>query len=438
MAGGNRFTRGRLSFGRLLWKFRSQSARPLVSVLIPTWNRAELLTARTLPSLRAQTCENWEAVVVGDACTDDTAARIAALGDPRIRFENLAARGIYPEDPFHRWMVAGTAPANRALALARGQWLGYLDDDDVLVPEHLETLLRFASESGAEFVFGAGEFQRSPTEWLRIGALPPLPGNVMHSSVLYRAYLRLLRYDPEAWKDKVGGDAHLWGRMQGLGVRFAFLDQVVCRAPLRPGEDLAGQKAAERRAAEATIRGLANPPFKLHIGCGRIRFDGWINLDSDPAVSTPDVLWDLTRGFPVPDGSCGLIYSEHLLEHLKAEEGVALLKQCRRALAPGGTVRFAMPSLDHLLEKVCSGNWRDQDWLTWPEYQFVQTRAEMLNMAFHWWGHQWLYDREEFHRRLKEAGFTHFRDMAWGESGIPDFRSRETRKDSLLICEAEK
>jgi hypothetical protein len=35
--------------------------------------------------------------------------------------------------------------------------------------------------------------------------------------------------------------------MHALGVRFAFLDEVVCKAPLRPGEDLAGQKAAERR-----------------------------------------------------------------------------------------------------------------------------------------------------------------------------------------------
>ena len=76
--------------------------------------------------------------------------------------------------------------------------------------------------------------------------------------------------------------------------------------------------------------------------------------------------------------------------------------------------------------------------MTWPEYQFIQTRAEMLNIAFHWWGHQWLYDREEFHRRLGEAGFPEIRDMPWGESGIPDFRNRETRKDSLLICEAEK
>ena len=208
---------------------RPHGKRPLVSVLTPTWNRAELLTTRTLPSLIAQTYDHWEAVVVGDACTDDTAERIAALGDPRIRFENLATRGVYPEDPLKRWMVAGCVPANRALELARGEWLAYLDDDDVLLEDHLERLLRHARATGAEFVYGAGEFQRSASEWLRIGRLPPHPGHVMHSSVLYRSYLRFLRYDHEAWKEGIGTDSLLWGRMERLGVRFAFLDDVVLR-----------------------------------------------------------------------------------------------------------------------------------------------------------------------------------------------------------------
>ncbi len=54
-------------------------------------------------------------LIVGDHCTDDTAERIAALGDPRIRFINLPARGVYPAEPFARWCVAGAAPMNHAL-----------------------------------------------------------------------------------------------------------------------------------------------------------------------------------------------------------------------------------------------------------------------------------------------------------------------------------
>ena len=192
-----------------------------------------------------------------------------------------------------------------------------------------------------------------------------------------------------------------------------------------------------RRRAEKKLRAFSRP-YRLHLGCGPFRFDGWVNIDADASHSAADVLWDLVEGIPVADSSCRLIYSEHLLEHLKAEQGVSFLRECRRVLEPGGVMRVAMPSLDDVIDKSCKGNWREQDWLTWPDYQFVETRAEMLNIAFRWWGHQWLYDREELHRRLREAGWSQIKDVGWGDSAVPELRNREIRKDSLLICEARK
>jgi predicted SAM-dependent methyltransferase len=179
-------------------------------------------------------------------------------------------------------------------------------------------------------------------------------------------------------------------------------------------------------------------PYKLHLGCGKVKFDGWINIDLNQKLDTVDIVWDVSDGLPFEDGSCKMIYHEHMLEHLSIEKGMFLLQECHRVLQVGGVLRVAMPSLDVLLEKANSENWRDQDWLTWPEYQFIQTRAEMLNISFRWWGHQWLYDREELHRRLHESGFRKVRDVEWGSSDIPELRKRETRKDSLLICEAWK
>lgn len=178
-------------------------------------------------------------------------------------------------------------------------------------------------------------------------------------------------------------------------------------------------------------------PYQLHLGCGLIRFDGWINIDADQG-SVADIIWDLAKGIPVADSSCALIYSEHMLEHLTVEQGRQFLIECHRALQTGGTVRIAMPSLDVLVEKSHSGKWREQDWLMWPEYQFVQTRAEMMNMFFRAWGHQWIYDTEELHRRLREAGFSKITNAEWGRSSISGLNGRETRKDSLLICEARK
>jgi predicted SAM-dependent methyltransferase len=187
-------------------------------------------------------------------------------------------------------------------------------------------------------------------------------------------------------------------------------------------------------------RFLANHPrpYRLHLGCGKVRLENWINLDGDPAYARADVYWDLHDRLPFPAGSCELIHSEHVLEHLDVATGTRLLRECHRILQPGGTVRIAMPSLDEIIAKSASGEWKDQDWLTWPGFKFIKTRAEMLNIAFRWWDHRWLYDREELHRRLKEAGFTSIRDMPWRQSQIESLCNLETRKDSLLICEAQR
>lgn len=194
------------------------------------------------------------------------------------------------------------------------------------------------------------------------------------------------------------------------------------------------------RLASAKVRLLGHEkPFNLHVGCGSIKLNHWINIDINDQESIVDITWDATSGFPfIENESCSLIYNEHFLEHLTPEESKIFLKDCYRILEQDGVLRIAMPSLEYTVEKYQSDNWRDQDWLTWPEYKFIETRAEMLNIAMRWWGHQWLYDREELHRRLKEAGFTIIRDMEWGESSIPELKNLETRKDSILICEAQK
>jgi predicted SAM-dependent methyltransferase len=178
--------------------------------------------------------------------------------------------------------------------------------------------------------------------------------------------------------------------------------------------------------------------YKLNVGCGNVIFKDWINIDLEPTNSLVDLACDVRQGLPFEDNSCSLIYNEHFLEHLTVEEGLFFLKECRRVLQPGGVIRISMPSLDVCIEKYNSADWRDgQDWLTWPEYQFIQTRAEMINIAFRWWEHKWLYDREELNRRLLESGYTNIREVSHSKSSIAEFNNRETRKDSLLNFEAE-
>jgi len=218
---------------------------PLVTITIATYNRGRLLVEQTLPSALQQTYERIEVVVVGDCCADDTAELIGKLGDPRVRFLNLPIRPVYPRNRKRRRMVAGTPPANLAMDMAQGSWIARLDDDDLFTPDHIEVMLRAARADDLELVFGRRRQERLPGEWVERGG-PRFPSGdppydmrdswVAHSSVVFRTYLRLFRYDMEAWRQDIGADGHRWIRMARAGVRAKFVDHLSVLQPLRPGE----------------------------------------------------------------------------------------------------------------------------------------------------------------------------------------------------------
>jgi glycosyltransferase involved in cell wall biosynthesis len=218
---------------------------PLVSVTIATYNRSEMLAERSIRSVLTQTYPNFEIVVVGDGCTDNTADTLRRFQDDRIRFYNLPKRGQYPPDPVKQWMVAGSVPLNKALELARGAWIAHLDDDEIFEPDHIEVLLQHAGTLDLEFVYSRTYAETGPGAWklmqpnLAIGVLP-------HSSILFRSYLRLFRLDPNSWRLNMAVDQHLWLRMLRAGVRMGYFDRRVTTAPLRPGTTSWGRRAEDR------------------------------------------------------------------------------------------------------------------------------------------------------------------------------------------------
>jgi glycosyltransferase involved in cell wall biosynthesis len=115
--------------------------QPVVSVLIATYNRSNVLRF-AVESVRRQTLSDWEMWVVGDACTDDTAAMISEMGDPRVQFVNL---------PHNVGDQSG--PNNEAVRRARGRFLAYLNHDDLWFSDHLETAVRALNETGADLVW---------------------------------------------------------------------------------------------------------------------------------------------------------------------------------------------------------------------------------------------------------------------------------------------
>ena len=190
---------------------------------------------------------------------------------------------------------------------------------------------------------------------------------------------------------------------------------------------------AARRARRFSARGL-----RLHLGCGTVRLDGWVNIDLPARAreleTPPDLAWDVRRRLPFPDRAARLIYHEHLMEHLTLDEGTRCLRDWLRVLEPEGVLRIATPDLAYLVDRY-RGDWRDQAWLKLPEYAFIGTRAEMMNVAFRWWDHRYLYDGEELERRMREAGFGSVRRCGYRESGVPELADLETREDSKLILE---
>ena len=173
---------------------------------------------------------------------------------------------------------------------------------------------------------------------------------------------------------------------------------------------------------------------RLHLGCGNHRLPGWINADILPGS---DLILFMEYRLPFKDESLQRIYSEHVLEHVPLEIGIRFLRDAHRALASGGVIRIAMPDLDDLIEGYRE-DWRRFDWVNWPQHAFIQTRAEMLNIAFSWWGHKHLSNQEELLRILNSAGFSEVRFVEPSRSEFTDLCGLESRADSKLIAEAIK
>jgi Glycosyl transferase family 2 len=201
---------------------------PLVSIVIPTYVHWQLLEERAIPSALAQTHPNVEVVVVGDAAADETAAAIARIGDPRVRYENLTIRGPYPEDARKRWYIAGSGPMNRAMELARGRWIAFLNDDDAMRPEHVSLLLAEARRTEAEVVYGKLLAHTPEGEQVLAGAFPPADHAFGWQLAIHHRDLRLFEYQLAAALFDHPGDWHRAQRMMNAGVRFAQIDEVVC------------------------------------------------------------------------------------------------------------------------------------------------------------------------------------------------------------------
>ena len=199
------------------------SGSPRVSILLPTHNRADVI-GFAIQSVLAQTFGDFELLVVGDGCTDNTAEVVRAFDDRRITWLDL------PKVP-----GVGYANRNRALRTAAGDIIAYQAHDDLWLPDHLQRLVDGLVENEAEFAYSMsldvsidGHITTQVFNlhdlyvWRlwhtkHIGYLPMC--NVVHRRACFEKYGH--------WNERLirGGDWELWMRIIERGGRqnFAYL-----------------------------------------------------------------------------------------------------------------------------------------------------------------------------------------------------------------------
>jgi glycosyltransferase involved in cell wall biosynthesis len=144
------------------------NASPLVTVVIPTWNRAELI-GETVASIAAQTYENWEIVVADDGSTDGTVEQLAALALPHLRIVRLEHSG-------------NTARVrNAGVAAGSGTLIAFLDSDDLWLPSKLERQVEALRAGSARWCYGAiAHIDRAGTRIpFRAGGARPISGRIL-------------------------------------------------------------------------------------------------------------------------------------------------------------------------------------------------------------------------------------------------------------------
>ena len=130
--------------------------KPLVSILVPAYNAAPYI-AETLDSALAQTWQNIEIVVVDDGSRDDTLAIAKTYESKRVKVISQENKG------------ASTA-RNRALKAAQGDFIQYLDADDLLAPDKIERQLKLSEfDRNSDYVTAHGKYARGRREAGRPG-----------------------------------------------------------------------------------------------------------------------------------------------------------------------------------------------------------------------------------------------------------------------------
>ena len=145
-------------------------ANPAVSVIIPTYNSANFI-AETIESVLSQTYQDWEMLIVDDGSSDNTllVARSYKAKDSRIKIFSLGHNSGGP-----------ATPRNYGIRLAQGDYIAFLDSDDLWLPQKLQKQIRFLEENEDIFLLYAQCIIQRGGEQLRIEPGRPKAGYIFN------------------------------------------------------------------------------------------------------------------------------------------------------------------------------------------------------------------------------------------------------------------
>jgi glycosyltransferase involved in cell wall biosynthesis len=201
---------------------------PLVSIIIPAYNAADLI-GDALDSIAQQTYPNWQVVVTEDGTHDGTEQILDTFGQ-----QVGHARVDYWRNPVNQGV---SATRNHSMARATGQYLAFLDHDDLWKPDHLERLITRLEETGADFAYAPADFFHSETRAI-LGVHGPRPVELesFPDSLFDRCYIpvagAVIRREAA---NRIGGfdsrcqpteDLDYWLRCIEAGLRIEYIPEV--------------------------------------------------------------------------------------------------------------------------------------------------------------------------------------------------------------------
>jgi glycosyltransferase involved in cell wall biosynthesis len=212
---------------------------PAVTVIVATYNWSSVLPF-SIGSILRQTFTDFEVLVVGDGCADDSADVVGSIGDPRVRWINL------PANTGHQ-----SAANNEGLRQARGKFVAYLGHDDLWLPHHLATMVA-ALEGDADLAHGITRMVE-PADWPQHALTPRYrPGDWMPPSNV--AHRRSLIDRVGGWADyrTLSGDpeSDLWRRIHKSGASMVFTPRLgAIKFPAASRRDVYCERPCHEQAA---------------------------------------------------------------------------------------------------------------------------------------------------------------------------------------------